>query len=306
MANVLVVGSLVYDSITTPFGSAPNTLGGSANYFSLAASLFSHVRVVGVVGEDYQEADKERLRARNVDLAGMRQVPGKTFRWEGKYEGDMNEAQSLKTELNVFADFNPELPAQYKDSRFVFLANIAPELQLRVLEQVKDPLFVGMDTMNFWIASQLPKLKEVIAKVPMVLFNETEAKMITGAPNAIAAAPMLTKIGPKGEGPRFVVIKRGEYGFVLYSEGQYFMLPAVPVETVKDPTGAGDSFAGGVFGYLAGLNREPTFQDLKEACVKGTVMGSFTIQDFGVKALAEVNKEKFEERFQIYKKATTI
>ncbi len=302
MANVLVVGSLVYDSITTPFGKAENTLGGSANYFSLAASLFSDVRVVGVVGDDYLETDKALLKGRNVDLAGLQQVRGgKTFRWEGKYEGDMNEAQSLKTDLNVFADFNPELPSQYHDSRFVFLANIAPELQLRVMEQVQDPLFVGMDTMNFWIHSKMSELKKVIAKVPMVLLNETEAQMITDAPNAIDAAPRLAAMGPK-----YVVIKRGEYGFVLYSEGQFFMLPAVPITDVVDPTGAGDSFAGGVFGYLAGLKRKPEFQDLKEACVQGTVVASFTIQGFGVQSLAALTKAKFTERLAVYRRATTL
>ncbi len=301
MANVLVVGSLVYDSITTPFGKAENTLGGSANYFALAASQFADVRVVGVVGEDYREQDKTLLNNRRVDLSGLQQVSGKTFRWEGMYEGDMNEAQSLKTELNVFADFNPELPENYRDSRFVFLANIAPELQLRVMEQVKNPLFIGMDTMNFWIQSKLNELKKVIAKVPMVLLNETEAQMITGAPNAIEAAPKLAALGPQ-----FVIVKRGEYGFLLYSAGQFFMLPAVPVTHVVDPTGAGDSFAGGVFGHLAKLNRPPTFQDLKEACIQGTVVASFTIQGFGVKTLADITPQLFSERLDLYRRSTTL
>ena len=277
-------------------------LGGSANYFSLAASIFSKVRVVGVVGEDYDQADYEMLNSRGVDLAGLSKVPGKTFHWEGSYEGDLNEAKTLKTDLNVFEHFNPQLPEHFKDSSFVFLANIAPELQLQVLEQVKAPKFVGMDTMNFWISIKKDKLVEVLKKVDLVLINEGEAKMLTGAQNAIAAAPMITDLGPKA-----VVIKRGEYGFAMYSKEEgYFILPAMPIPTVVDPTGAGDTFAGGFFGYLAAQKEVPTIAHMKQACIMGSMMASHTIQDFSVRALAKVTLGDLESRLALYKKVITL
>lgn len=302
MSEILVVGSLAYDSIETPSGKVDRALGGSANYFSLAASLFSKVRVVGVVGEDYQKSDIELLQSRHVDISGMSVVPGKTFHWAGSYSGDMNEATTKATELNVFEKFNPELPKHYQDSKFVFLANISPDLQLKVLEQCQAPMFVGMDTMNFWISSKLPDLKAVLKKVDIVLINEGEAMMLTGAQNAIEAAKKVVEMGPKA-----LVIKRGEYGFVMYTKEQgYFILPAFPLEKVTDPTGAGDTFAGGFFGYLASLNRKPTVQDMKEACVKGSILASFTIQDFSVKALAKTTVSELDARLGAYKKVVTL
>ncbi len=302
MAEILVVGSLAYDSIKTPAGSVSRALGGSANYFSLAASLLAPVRVVGVVGEDYDEKDYNLLKDRKVDLSGLEKVKGKTFHWEGFYEGDMSEAKTLKTELNVFEHFNPKLPAHFADSKFVFLANISPDLQLKVLEQVRNPYFVGMDTMNFWISSKKDDLLKVLSKVDVVLINETEAEMLTGEKNAIAAAPKLTQMGPQA-----VVIKRGEYGFAMYSKEQgYFMLSAMPTPNVIDPTGAGDTFAGGFFGHLASLKRKPTVGDLKQACVVGTVLASFTIQDFSVKALSQVTLGKMEARLSEYRKSSTL
>ncbi len=302
MAEILVVGSLAYDSIKTPAGSVSRALGGSANYFSLAASLLAPVRVVGVVGEDYDDKDYNMLKERKVDLSGLEKVKGKTFHWEGFYEGDMNEAKTLKTDLNVFEHFNPKLPAHFSDSKFVFLANISPDLQLKVLEQVKTPYFVGMDTMNFWISSKKEDLLKVLSKVDVVLINETEAEMLTGEKNAIAAAPKITQLGPHA-----VVIKRGEYGFAMYSKEQgFFMLPAMPTPNVIDPTGAGDTFAGGFFGHLASLKKKPTVSDLKQACVVGTVLASFTIQDFSVKGLSQVTMEKMEARMSQYRKAISL
>lgn len=302
MSEILVVGSLAYDSIETPSGKVDRALGGSANYFSLAASLFSKVRVVGVVGEDYEQNDYDLLNNRGVDLSGLSKVPGKTFHWAGSYEGDLNEAKTLKTDLNVFADFNPQLPEHFKDSSFVFLANIAPELQLQVLEQVKSPKFVGMDTMNFWISIKKDKLVDVLKKVDLVLINEGEAKMLTGAANAISAAPLITALGPKA-----VVIKRGEYGFAMYTKDEgYFILPAMPIPTVIDPTGAGDTFAGGFFGYLAAQKEIPTIAHLKQACIMGSMMASHTIQDFSVKALAKVTLGDLEKRLADYKKVITV
>lgn len=304
MSEILVVGSLAYDSIQTPTGKADRALGGSANYFSLAASLLAKVRVVGVVGEDYADGDKELLKKRGVDLEGMSIAAGKTFHWEGYYEGAMNEAITKKTDLNVFEHFNPKLPVSYTDSKFVFLANISPDLQLQVLDQVKTPLFVGMDTMNFWISSKLSDLKAVLKRVDVVLINEGEAMMLTGAKNGVEAAPMVCAMGPKA-----VVIKRGEYGFMMYGAGAdegFFILPAVPMPQVIDPTGAGDSFAGGFFSYLAKLNRKPAFADLKQACVQGTVVASFTIQDFSVQALAKVEAPALAQRMDFYRKTVHL
>jgi sugar/nucleoside kinase (ribokinase family) len=298
MSEILVVGSLAYDSVQTPSGKVDRALGGSANYFSLAASLFAKVRVVGVVGEDYDKQDYDLLKNREVDLAGLQRVPGKTFHWAGSYDGDMNEAKTLATELNVFEYFKPELPEHFKKSEFVFLANISPDLQLQVLEQVQNPKFVGMDTMNYWISSRKEDLLKVMAKVNLVLINEAEAEMLTGAANGIAAAPMITAMGPDA-----VVIKRGEYGFALYTKKEgFFILPAMPLPSLVDPTGAGDTFAGGFFGFLASQKGEITIPQLKQACINGTLMASFTIQDFSVKALAKVTMGDIETRLGQYKK----
>jgi len=294
MSEVLVVGSLAYDSVKTPSGKAERSLGGSANYFSVSSSLFAKVQVVGVVGSDYSDADREILNSRGVDLDGMQVVKGKTFHWEGTYEHDLNEAVTLKTELNVFADFNPELPAKYKGTRFVFLANIDPVLQLKVLAQIQNPVFVGMDSMNFWINSKQADLIAVIKKVDIVFVNETEAKMLTQVDNAIVAIKKVAELGPE-----YVVVKRGEYGSTVYSKTHgFFQCPALPVEEVVDPTGAGDSFAGGFFGYLASLrptgqDQKPTWTELKQATLAGTVMSSQTIQDFSLKALAKIDKTSY-------------
>lgn len=296
MSEVLVVGSLAYDSVKTPSGKAERSLGGSANYFSVSSSLFAKVQVVGVVGSDYSDADREILNSRGVDLDGMQVVPGKTFHWEGTYEQNLNEAVTLKTELNVFADFNPALPEKYKGTRFVFLANIDPVLQLKVLGQIKNPVFVGMDSMNFWINSKQSDLIEVIKKVDIVFVNETEAKMLTQVDNAIVAIKKVAELGPE-----YVVVKRGEYGSTVYSKTHgFFQCPALPVEKVVDPTGAGDSFAGGFFGYLASLrpsgqDQKPTWTELKQATLAGTVMSSQTIQDFSLKALAKIDKASYQK-----------
>ncbi len=290
MSVVLVVGSLAYDSVKTRSGKAERSLGGSANYFSVAASLFSKVRVVGVVGEDYLNEDKQILLQRNVDLEGLQTVPGKTFHWEGTYENNLNEAVTLKTELNVFAHFNPTLPATYRNSEFVFLANIDPTLQLQVLSQVEKPLFVGMDSMNYWIDSKQEELKAVLKKVDIVFMNETEAKMLTQSSNTITAIKKVAALGPK-----YVVLKKGEYGSTLYSaEHGFYQSPALPIELVVDPTGAGDSFAGGFFGTIASQNRTPTWPELKSAVLAGTVLSSQTIQDFSLNALTKVQKTHFD------------
>lgn len=300
MSDILVVGSLAYDTISTPSGRVDRALGGSANYFSLASSLYAKTRVVGVVGQDYDEGDLNMLVSRGVDTSGLQKQPGKTFHWSGKYEADMNEAITLATELNVFEHFNPELPASYRDSQYVFLANIHPELQLRVLEQIKGPRLVGSDTMNFWIHSQLPALQKVLKKVDVLLINEGESKLLSKKSNAIAAAQSILEMGPKA-----VVIKRGEYGFVLYSREGYFVLPAFPVAEVVDPTGAGDTFAGAFFGYLAKNDSGFTLHALKQACIHGCLLASCTVQKFGVEALKGLGWSDVERRMDAYTKVIT-
>jgi sugar/nucleoside kinase (ribokinase family) len=281
---------------------AGKRLGGSSNYFSLAASLYTKVRVVGVVGEDYSAQDRALLEDRGVDLSGVQVQKGRTFAWKGEYSGDLNEAKTLQTDLNVFEHFNPTLPDSYKDTPYVFLANIDPVLQLQVLEQVNSPLLVGSDTMNFWIHSKKADLLKVLKRIDVLLINEQEAKMLTGEPNAIAAAKAATELGPKS-----VVIKRGEYGFVLFTPGEgYFILPAYPIAHVVDPTGAGDSFAGAFFGYMAQAGKGYDLEALKKACLHGCLVASFTVQDFGTAALAHTSKEKLEERLKGYRKVVLL
>lgn len=296
MQNILVVGSVGYDTITTPQGTKQNILGGSANYFSLAASLFARVRVVGVVGSDYRLEDRQVLEEREVDLRGLQQVPGQTFKWEGKYEKDMNEAITLATHLNVFENFHPAIPNEYRNSEVVFLANIDPVLQLQVLEQVKSPRLVAADTMNYWIRSKRKDLLEVLKRIDVLLVNEGELRLLTDNWNTIAAAKQVLQMGPKA-----VVIKRGEYGFVMFMEDRFFILPAYPVDTLVDPTGAGDTFAGGFLGHLAQLNRPFTREDLKEACVHGCLLASFTVQDFGVEGIRRTRIPDLEARLQSYR-----
>ncbi len=295
MSAILVVGSVGYDTISTPTGLRKNILGGSANYFSLAASLYAPVQVVGVVGQDYRAEDKQVLEARGVDLRGLQQVPGKTFAWEGKYEKDMNEAITLSTHLNVFENFQPTLPLDYRSTEVVFLANIDPVLQLQVLEQVKSPRLVGADTMNYWIRSKRPALLKVLERIDVLLINETELRDLTGSWNTIRAAKEVLQMGPKA-----VVIKRGEYGFILFCESRYFILPAYPVEDVVDPTGAGDTFAGGFLGHLAQLNRAWRRDDLKQACVHGCLLASFTVQDFGLEGIRNVQNAQLQDRIRAY------
>ncbi len=296
MSSILVVGSVGYDTITTPKGQKKGILGGSANYFSFAAANFAKIRVVGVVGEDYKSEHRGWLEERGVDLKGLQQVPGKTFSWEGKYENDMNEAITLATHLNVFENFHPIIPKEYQTSEVVFLANIDPVLQLQVLEQVKGPRLVAADTMNFWIHSKRKDLLKVLERIDVLLINEGELRMLTGTWNTIKAAREVVGFGPKA-----VVIKRGEYGFVLYHQEKFFILPAFPVEEVIDPTGAGDTFAGGFLGHLAKLNEKWTRPDLQQACVHGCLLASFTVQDFGVDGIRKVQMSDLDRRMQAFK-----
>lgn len=301
MSEILVVGSLGYDSISTPKGHVEEVLGGSANYFSFAASPFAKIRVVGVVGSDYKDKDLKLLKNRGVNVDGLTVKEGKTFRWEGRYEGDMNEAITLKTELNVFKDFSPALPKSYLKTPYVFLGNIDPELQIDVLNQIDSPKLVGLDTMNFWIDSKIKSLSAVLKRINVLLINEMEAQKLTGEPNTIKALEALSEMGPQA-----IVVKRGEYGFVLHFDGQFFMLPAFPVKEVVDPTGAGDCFAGGFFGYLAKANASLELVELKRACLMGTMVASFAVEDFSVRSLGELTLEKIDRRLKEYFKVVSL
>ncbi len=290
--SLLVVGSIAWDSIETPLGKAEKTLGGSAVYFSLAASLFTKVRLVGVVGEDFPKQGLQFVQDRGVDLSGLERAQGETFRWSGKYEGDMNEAKTLETHLNVFGDFKPKVPASFRDSKFVFLANGAPKTQLSVLDQISGKPFVAADTMNLWIEHTRPELQFLLSKIDLLTINEGESRLLTGERKIIRAGRKILELGP-----RFVFIKAGEHGAFFFSKDFEFALPAYPTGEVNDPTGAGDSFAGGVMGFLAqsGTVNEA---NLRKAMAYGTIVSSFVVEQFGVEGLKELEREAIEARLR--------
>ena len=293
--SLLVVGSVALDSVKTPFGEIQEGLGGSATYFSIAAGCFAKARLVAVVGEDFPEEHVAFLRSRGVDLRGLCRAKGKTFRWEGSYGEDMNEAKTLRTDLNVFETFRPELPTAYKDTGFVFLANIDPDLQRRVVDQIPEPYLVACDTMNYWISSKPRALKKTLSRVDILFINEGEARQLAGRGNLLKAARHLLSLGPST-----VVIKRGEYGALLFKKDSIFWAPAYPLETVRDPTGAGDSFAGGFMGYLSrrkGLS-ETRF---RRALIYGSIMASFNVEDFSLNRLRKINREDVERRFRAFR-----
>ncbi|MFN7971195.1 MAG: PfkB family carbohydrate kinase [Acidobacteriota bacterium] len=292
MSDVLVVGSLAFDSIETPEGKVDHALGGSAVYFSLAASLFSKPHVVGVVGSDFGDAEMAVLTEKGVDVSGIARAHGKTFHWSGSYLEDINRADTRATELNVFATFQPELPKAYRKLPFVFLGNIDPDLQLHVLGQVEAPRLVALDTMNFWIGGKRAALRDVLRKIDVLLVNEGEAKLLAETSNLKKAARII-----RGLGPRTLVVKRGEYGVAMFSEDAVFAFPGYPLEVVVDPTGAGDSFAGGFVGSLA-RSGDVSAASLRRACVDGTAVASFTVEDFGVKRLAGVTRAEHQERLR--------
>lgn len=300
--SVLVVGSVALDSLETPFGSRDDALGGAATYFATAASLLTPVRMVGVIGEDFPEEHVEMLRQRNIDLGGLVRIPGgKTFRWKGRYGENLNEAQTLDTQLNVFAEFSPELPEAYRDTPFVFLANIHPEIQSRVLDQVRSPKLIGMDTMNLWINIERPRLLKLLPRVDVLTINDGEARLLAGEPNVVKAARAIQQMGVKN-----LIIKRGEYGALFFAQdGQVFWAPAFPLESVFDPTGAGDTFAGGFMGALARIG-EITPAAFRQAMVMGCVMASFTVEQFSVDRLKTVTKEELRARFELFRGLTTF
>ncbi|MBI3625431.1 MAG: sugar kinase [Candidatus Rokubacteria bacterium] len=291
MADVLVVGSVALDSVTTPFGQATEVLGGSATFFSYAASFFTHVKLVAVVGEDFPKAHLSTLKDRGVDLSGLQVARGQTFRWVGEYGFDLNEVRTLDTRLNVFANFRPSLSGAHKKTPFLFLANIDPELQMEVLRQAGRPQLVALDTMNFWIEGKREALMNVLSEVDVLLINDAEARQLAREPNLIKAARAIL-----GLGPRTVVVKRGEYGALMVSNGSFFFVPAYPMESVLDPTGAGDSFAGGFMGYLAKEERTD-LDSVRRAIVFGSVMASFTVEDFSLNRLLTLRADEIERRY---------
>jgi sugar/nucleoside kinase (ribokinase family) len=296
--SILVVGSVAIDSVETPFGIGENVLGGSATYFSTSASFFTDVNLVGVIGDDFPQEHINFLQSRNIDLRGLVRESGKTFHWKGKYGYDLNEAQTLDTQLNVFQTFRPQIPAEYADTDYLILANIDPALQLEVLAQVKNPRVIACDTMNFWISSKPEVLKKVIEKVDFFIINEGEARQLTGEVNLVKAARTILGMGAKN-----LIIKRGEYGVLLFTGDSIFAAPAYPLEKVFDPTGAGDTFAGGFMGYLANTgNLSET--GIRQAIIYGSVMASFNVEDFSLDRLRTLQYSEIEERFRSFKKMT--
>ena len=295
---LLVVGSVAFDSIRTPYGSAENLLGGSATYFSVAASWFVAVRVVAVVGEDFSQEYLDVFHGRAIDTSGLERVPGRTFRWRGEYTGDMNEARTLETQLNVFEDFAPKIPESYRESEFVFLGNIDPVLQLHVRRQLPKVRLAALDSMNFWIRGKLEDLKKALGVVDVLLVNEGEARTISGHANLKRAAGEIHALGP-----RVVVIKRGEHGVTLFTEHSVFSLPAFPLEEVLDPTGAGDTFAGGFMGHLARTG-DISDANLRRGVVYGSVMASFAVEAFGLERLLRMAPHEIQTRYQEFKNLT--
>jgi sugar/nucleoside kinase (ribokinase family) len=289
--TVLVVGSIAFDSIETPHGKRERCLGGSASFFGLAARLFTPVRLVGVVGDDFPAAHKDLMTRAGIDLAGLETKAGKTFFWSGRYSADMNQRTTLQVDLNVFGGFAPKVPAVYADTRYVFLANGAPATQASVLGQMRDPRFVVADTMNLWIENDKEALLTLLRRIDGLILNDEEARMLTGESNLIRAGQRVLALGPK-----LVILKKGEHGAFLFSTFFQFALPAYPTSAVVDPTGAGDSFAGGFMGYLAGQDTL-NVGHIKRAIAYGTVTASVTVEGFGVDALAACDRTKIERRF---------
>ncbi|HEX6058540.1 MAG TPA: PfkB family carbohydrate kinase [Gemmatimonadaceae bacterium] len=294
--TVLVVGSVALDSVETPFGKAADVLGGSGTFFSAAASLLAPVQLVGVVGSDYPVERLEPLARRGVDLAGLERADGASFRWRGRYRHDLNSAETLETHLGVFSHFSPKIPAQFRNAPFVFLANIDPRLQLDVLRQVERPRLVACDTMNFWIESRRPELLELLSHVDLITLNDGEARQLTEQANLVKAAKWIM-----ARGPRLVIIKKGEHGAFMFTREEIFFAPAYPLEDVFDPTGAGDSFAGGFMGYLA-CTGDLGEQNLRRAVVYGSALGSFAVEKFSIDRLLEVERPEIERRVRDFRR----
>ena len=298
--TVLVVGSVALDSVETPFGRADDALGGSATYFAASASHHTPVQLVGVVGNDYPMDKLRVLEARGVDLSGLEQADGESFRWRGRYRPDLNSAETLETRLGVFSHFRPKIPAQFKRAKYVFLGNIDPRLQIEVLSQVDKPKLVACDTMNFWIESRRDDLIQLLGKVDLITLNDAEARQLTGEANLVRAARWIMARGPKT-----VVIKKGEHGAFMFHADRVFFAPAYPLDSVFDPTGAGDSFAGGFMGYLAKTD-DLSEANLRRAVVYGSAMGSFVVEGFSITRLLEIGSDDIARRVAEFHRLVSV
>jgi sugar/nucleoside kinase (ribokinase family) len=297
--SLLVVGSVAFDALESPYGKVDRALGGAATYFAVAASFFTHVNLVGIVGDDFTEIDAQIFRGRTIDVDGLERAAGKTFFWAGKYSENLNERTTLVTDLNVFADFRPKLPEKYRHSKYVFLANIAPDLQRDVLKQVKgQPKLIALDTMNYWIERTNAELRETLRHIDILVINDAETRQLSSEHNLLRAAKHIFKMGPAT-----LVVKRGEYGAMLVDKRGVFCVPAFPLEEPHDPTGAGDSFAGGFMGYLASAGKT-TDLALRRAMVYGSVLGSFTVEKFGLDRLRKLKRNEIHARARHFAKLT--
>jgi sugar/nucleoside kinase (ribokinase family) len=300
MEQILVIGSVALDTIESPSGYSKEILGGSATYFSISASFFAPVNLIATVGVDFPEGCKNTIESFGVDMEGLEVKEGKTFRWKGSYVKDMNCAETIETQLNVFEDFTPCFPERYEKSKYIFLANIDPDQQIFILKRFAGKRFIGCDSMNHWIKNKNKALKNMIKKTSIVFLNDTEAKMLSGESNMLKAGKYLLSLGP-----RFAVVKRGEYGAILFSKNFIFMAPAYLLEEIKDPTGAGDTFAGGFMGYLA-KTENTNEKNMKNALLWGTTMASFTVEDFSINRFLKVTKKDIQNRYKTLKNITMI
>ena len=299
--SIVVVGSVGIDTIETPFGREENVLGGSACYFSLAARNFTDVHMVSSVGEDFPPDYSELLRSRGIDTEGIAISAGETFRWEGRYDYDMKDPETVSVTLGVLGSFDPVVPEKSRDADYLFLANTDPEIQMKVLEQVSSPRVVACDTMNFWIDNKLEELKALLGRVNILIINDSEARQLSGEPLMARAARKIMDMGPE-----FLIVKRGEYGALLFSREDLFFAPSYMLEQVLDPTGAGDTFAGGFMGYVSSMDKDLDFAGFKKGVAYGSVLASFTVEDFSVRRLGSLQKEEIEQRYAEFLKLSTM
>ena len=296
--SILVVGSVAIDSVRTPFGKRSEALGGSATYFSMAASFFSKVNIVATVGEDFPKKYINLFKSKGIGTEGLHIAKGRTFRWKGWYDYDLNNARTISTHLNVFRDFSPEVPRDLKNSRFVFLANIDPELQYNVLKQVRKPQLIACDSMNYWLEHKKREFEKLLDKVDVILLNDSEARQFTGEANLMRAARVIISFGP-----RAVIIKKGEHGVIYFSKKTHFIAPAYLLETVYDPTGAGDTFAGGMIGFLSKAG-EISERNIRKSIIYGSILASFAVEDFSIDRMLEISMKDIEERYKHFRAIT--
>lgn len=297
--SLLVVGTLAFDSVETPFGHRDATLGGSASFLATAASYFHPVSMVGIVGKDFPEEHLDFFRSRGINTDGVARSTGRTFRWRGRYDYDLNVRHTLETQLNVLDGFNPSLPPAYREAKYVVLGNFDPAIQLAVLDQVREPVFVACDTMNFWIESHPAALRKTLARVHLLSVNDSEARQLSGEFNLVQAARVIRAMGPKS-----VIIKRGEHGAVLFTDEGIFAAPAFPLEVIVDPTGAGDTFAGGMMGFLAKQDGKLNGASLRQAVIMGSVLASFVVEDYSLDRLRTLTDDEIRLRFFEFKNLT--